>query len=90
MGDGPVGVDLESIAEVARRWQPDLVLAPGESAEDALERARMWAAKEAVLKAYGVGLDQSMTTVRLDDPDGPWWAQVEAPDGYVAVVAGLR
>ena len=30
--DGAVGVDVESIAEVADRWEPTLVLAPGETA----------------------------------------------------------
>jgi phosphopantetheinyl transferase len=87
---GRIGVDVESVAEVARRWQPALVLAPGEYAAGGLEQARAWAAKEAVLKAYGVGLDRPMTSVRLDDLDRAWWEPVAAPEGYVAAVAGLR
>ena len=45
-----------------RRWDPDLVLAPGERADAAEAQARLWARKEAVLKACGVGWPA----------DGPW------------------
>lgn len=81
--DAPVGVDVESVAEVAARWQPDLVLADGESGDP----PRTWAAKEAVLKLLGTGLDTPMTEVRLVD-----WELVDldAPAGYVAVVATGR
>ncbi|GAA4714415.1 4'-phosphopantetheinyl transferase family protein [Nocardioides conyzicola] len=84
--DGAVGVDVESVAEVAARWQPELVLAPGEVAADALEQARVWARKEAVLKMYGVGLARPMTAVVLG---AEAWIDLEAPDGYVAAVAWL-
>jgi 4'-phosphopantetheinyl transferase len=84
--EGAVGVDVESVAEVAARWQPGLVLAVGESAPDGPEQARVWARKEAVLKAYGVGLDRPMTSLHLAAES---WADVVAPEGYVAAVAVL-
>jgi 4'-phosphopantetheinyl transferase len=86
---GEIGVDVESVSEVAGRWQPELVLAPGEAADEALEQAWVWAGKEAVLKAYGVGLDRPMTTVDLGDLTDASWERVEAPEGYVAAVAVL-
>jgi 4'-phosphopantetheinyl transferase len=84
--EGAVGVDVESVAEVAARWQRELVLAPGESADDPLEQALVWARKEAVLKAYGVGLDRPMTSVDLG---AEAWIDLEAPEGYVAVVSWI-
>lgn len=61
---GPVGVDLESVTAVARAPLADALLSPAES--DALAGldpraaeatlAALWTAKEAVLKAAGVGL----------------------------------
>ncbi len=84
--DGAIGVDVESVAEVAARWQPRLVLAPGESADDPLERALTWARKEAVLKMYGVGLDRPMTSVHLG---AEAWTDLEAPEGYVGAVSWI-
>lgn len=61
---GPVGIDLESVAAVGRAPLNDALLSPSEA--DALARlgppesevalAALWAAKESVLKAVGVGL----------------------------------
>lgn len=86
--DGPVGVDVEVVQDVARRWSPDLVLARGESATTADEQARCWAAKEAVLKRRGTGLATPMTQVRLADEPG--LQDLAAPSGLVAVLAGPR
>ncbi|PVG84210.1 hypothetical protein DDE18_00775 [Nocardioides gansuensis] len=80
----PVGVDVESIAAVAARWDPSLVLADGEVAESPLDRARAWARKEAVLKARGTGLATPMGAVRLEDEH---WVDLTAPRGFVAAVS---
>ena len=68
------------------RWDADLVLARGEVADESLARARVWAAKEAILKAYGVGLARPMTELALADFDGEL-LDVPAPDGFVAALA---
>lgn len=83
---GPLGVDVEVVADVARHWPADLVLAPGESAASDLQRARCWAAKEAVLKRRGTGLAVPMSTVLLRQEQG--LRDLPAPDGLVAVLAG--
>lgn len=84
VAEHPVGVDVESIGDVARGWDPALVLAPGERADSALDQARAWARKEAVLKARGTGLATPMSTVLLGEQD---WADVAAPAGYVAALS---
>lgn len=82
---GPLGVDVEAVRDVARDWPGDLVLAAGESATSAVERARCWAAKEAVLKRRGTGLAVPMSTVLLRQERG--LVDLVAPDGLVAVLA---
>ena len=82
---GPIGVDLEVVADVDRHWSPDLVLADGESAGDADGRAWIWAAKEAVLKRRGTGLVTPMPLVRLDAEIG--LRSLPSPEGLVAVLA---
>jgi 4'-phosphopantetheinyl transferase len=86
---GQVGVDVESIAAVTRRWDPALVLAPGEMADTPEDRSRFWARKEAVLKAYAVGLADPMCRLVLADFPGEL-DDVPAPPGYVAAVVRLR
>ncbi len=85
--ESPVGVDVESVADVGRHWAPGLVLAPGEAAPTPEDRARAWTRKEAVLKALGHGWAIAMTDVRLAEHR---WRDVSAPEGYVAAVAWLE
>ena len=93
-GTGAIGVDVESVEAVAARWDPGVVLAPGEGADvgaTAEERAAIWVAKEAVLKAWGVGLARPMTSFRLADLAGSVeLTQLPAPPGYAAAVALIR
>ena len=84
LSDGPVGVDVKSVAAVAAGWDPTLVLAAGETAGSDTERARVWARKEAVLKQRGTGLATPMTGVLLTDEQ---WRDLEAPEGYVAAIS---
>ena len=100
--EGPVGVDLESIAAVDRGWDPELMLHPSERSvgeprgsqergnpqepRDPEGRAAVWARKEAVLKALGTGFGTPMSTVRLAD-----FAvfDLPAPPGHVAAITRL-
>ncbi|MCW2857817.1 MAG: hypothetical protein JWR52_3432 [Marmoricola sp.] len=84
-GSAPVGIDVEEIAAITRAW-PDGVLASGETAVTAEERTRIWAAKEAILKAEGVGLARPMEQVRVAD-FADRLTLLAAPAGFVAVLA---
>lgn len=87
---GPVGVDVEVVADVDRAWAPDLVLAPGEAAGTPAERAWVWTAKEALLKLRGTGLATPMSEVRLDD-GAARVRPLPAPDPRLAAaLAGAR
>lgn len=93
----PVGVDVELVRP--RPPSPALltrVLAPGEDVPRGAEAfARLWAAKEAYLKAIGTGLALPMSGVRVGDgraglvdgtaPSGLLGA-LDAPQGCVAWV----
>ncbi|WEO76566.1 4'-phosphopantetheinyl transferase superfamily protein [Cryobacterium sp. SO2] len=78
---GPVGIDLESVADISRAPVAEVLLSPDEAdavaalgpraAADAL--AVLWTTKEAVLKAAGVGLrvDPRDLTIALDPAGEP-------------------
>lgn len=86
--DGPVGVDIESIAAVGRGWDEELVLHPSERGRRAPRtpeaRAAVWARKEAVLKLLGTGLATPMSALRLAEHDVQ---DLPAPPGHVAALA---
>ncbi len=79
-----VGVDVESVAGVARGWAPPDVLHPGERADTPQEQASLWCRKEAILKLRGTGLAVAMNEIRLDDYDV---CDLPAPDGFRAALA---
>jgi 4'-phosphopantetheinyl transferase len=87
---GPVGVDIESLDRVAAAGFDDVAFsaAERESITGDHDRARLWTAKEAVLKARGTGLRVDPRTVDVANPAGGIrLQQIDVPDGYAATVA---
>ena len=87
-GGAMIGVDVERIGEVTRRVRYADLVHPDdahllEPVAGADRTAYLWVAKEAALKAEGVGLTRPMPQVRLADHD---LQVVEAPEGCLAVV----
>jgi len=99
---GPVGLDVEQVRELT-----DLAAmaahacSPHETAPDAEAFFRLWARKEALLKAAGTGLAAPMSAITLgpsgvldwvgeDAPADPAWLRDLHPaPGYHAAVAGF-
>lgn len=83
-----IGVDIESVTAVDAGWNPRLVLHPSEAplGRTAVERARLWCRKEAIVKALGEGLDIALPTIRIDEFEV---VDVPAPAGHVAAYALL-
>lgn len=87
-GAAGIGVDVE-LLDPGRDWPLDLLLAPGESVDSAAAAAGLWVAKEAILKAQGIGLDRPMSELVVADFDGALW-EPAGPPGYVVAVALRR
>jgi 4'-phosphopantetheinyl transferase len=97
---GPVGVDVEAEGAADFAGFADVALHPGERGTTDSDPTRAWVRKEALLKAYGLGLAVDPSDVRLDDgglaawesehrlPGPVWWRDLAVP-GHVAAVALL-
>lgn len=97
---GPVGVDVERVAEIDFARLDEQITAPGESVSASrIEVFQRWTRKEAVLKAVGTGMDTAMAEVCLGLAESgptvlacPGVANValrdlDVEDGYVGAVA---
>lgn len=95
---GPVGVDVEAEGAADFAGFGDVALHPGERANAPADTTRVWVRKEALLKAYGLGLAVNPSDVRLDDdglvtwdsdhrPPGTVWLRDLAVPGHVAAIA---
>ena len=96
-----LGVDLEAIDQAAFQGFDDVALTPGEKHflksvpenQKAVQRARLWARKEAWLKMTGEGLRRNPAEVDVLDRPGLWditninGERQELPEGFVAAVA---
>jgi len=82
----PVGVDVEAVRQVSALWPLAEALGPGEHAGDVEELTWLWVAKEAILKAKGVGLSEPMDQFCVRDYAGDL-LRLDAPPGLVAAVA---
>jgi 4'-phosphopantetheinyl transferase len=81
-GGGAVGVDVESIAEVDRRWADLEVPTTGEPARDPAGRAAAWCRAEAVAKLAGTGLRAPGAAVPADHRV----VDLPAPAGFAAAL----
>ena len=97
---GHVGVDVEAEGAAEFAGFEDVVLHPGERGAASADRTRVWVRKEALLKAYGLGLAVDPGDVMLDHdriaswdshhrPPGAVWLREVAVPGHVAAVAVL-
>lgn len=99
LGSKPLGVDVERIRE--RNWErlAPRIFSEAEQCRIAaadLEATAMWSAKEAVLKASGLGIRRELKTVDVSGVHRDAWCTVEsswyaqllvAPTGYRAAIA---
>jgi 4'-phosphopantetheinyl transferase len=97
---GPVGIDVEAEAAADFAGFAQVALHPSERSAPAVDPTRTWVRKEALLKAYGLGLAVDPGDLGLDDaglaawdsphpPPGAVWLREVAVPGHVAVVAVL-
>jgi 4'-phosphopantetheinyl transferase len=80
---GAVGVDVELIAEVDRRWADLEVPTTGEPPRDPAGRAAAWCRAEAVGKLAGTGLRAPGAALPVDHRV----ADLPAPAGFAAALA---
>jgi 4'-phosphopantetheinyl transferase len=97
---GPVGIDGEAEGAAGFAGFADVALHPGERASTADDPTRAWVRKEALLKAYGLGLAVDPSDIHLDDdglvawdsphrPPGAVWLRDLAVPGHVVAIAVL-
>jgi 4'-phosphopantetheinyl transferase len=97
---GPVGIDVEAEGAADFAGFEDVALHRGERGTNPADRTRAWVRKEALLKAYGLGLIIDPRDVGLDDgglatwdsphrPPGAVWLRDLAVPGHVVAVAVL-
>ena len=91
---GPVGIDIESLERVAAAGFDDVAFSATEreslrSLPDPTPgRARLWTAKEAVLKARGTGLRVDPREVDVENPaHGIHVESIDVPAGYAGSLA---
>ena len=94
---GPVGVDVEAEGAANFAGFEDVALHRNERAPAPGDPTRVWVRKEALLKAYGLGLAVDPSEVRLDDdglavwdsrhpsPGAVWMRDLAVPGHAVAV-----
>jgi 4'-phosphopantetheinyl transferase len=97
---GHVGVDVEAEGAAEFEGFAEVALHPAERAPGTVDPTRSWVRKEAVLKAYGLGLAVDPGDLRVDDhglvawdspypsPGSVWLRDITAP-GLVLAVAVL-
>jgi 4'-phosphopantetheinyl transferase len=97
---GPVGVDVEAEGAADFEGFADVALNPDERVTPGAAPTRTWVRKEALLKAYGVGLAADPRDIGLDHdglagwdspypaPGAAWLREVDVP-GHVVAVAVL-
>ena len=76
---GPVGIDVEATDAAGFTGFDDVALHADESVRTAAERTRLWVRKEALLKAYGLGLAVDPRDVLIDDGTVTWDSPLRPP-----------
>lgn len=85
-----IGIDVEAVDPGPAGWPLQEMLAPGEQLPPGpYAEARLWATKEAILKADGTGLARPMTDLRLSEVVAEV-RELDAPAGFVAALALRR
>jgi 4'-phosphopantetheinyl transferase len=80
---GRVGIDVEPEGAADFAGFEDVALHPGELGANATDPTRVWVRKEALLKAYGLGLLVDPTDIRIDDDGSATWDSPHRPPGQI-------